>query len=214
MSRSLIAMLALCTFASSAFAADTNLPSRVVVQSSDTAPTCTTATTDGELCVQGDAEVRTNLVVVGTAAVTGAATMSSTLGVTGALTGLRKHIAGSSAYTVVAPDDCGAIITTATDTAVITLPNAAAANLGCMVTVINTGADGAALISVSAHSSDGIDGSCIGEGPAFVELSGTADKDLQNTKATANKGDAVTIVSDGSAGWYVLSCLGVWASQG
>ena len=211
MNRSILA-LALLAIPVMANAGDTNFASRIVIQQTDSPPSCTYATANGELCVAQDIETRANLYVAGTT------TFSSTLAATGAITGLRKVIAGGSAYTVVAPDDCGAVITTATDNAVITLPDAAAGNKGCQITLFNTGADTAALISLSPHSSDGIDGNCIGTTGAgaatLVNLSGTVDKDAQNTKATSNKGDSITVVSDGTAGWYVVNCMGIWASQG
>lgn len=134
----------------------------------------------------------------------------------GAISGLRSSIAGGASYTLTAPDECGGVIMTSTDNAIITLPNAAAANDRCTVTVINTGADGAALISIQPHSTDGIYGSCVGitgAGAAtVVQFSGTNNKAINNTKATANKGDTATLVSDGTGGWYVTSCVGEWAS--
>jgi hypothetical protein len=128
--------------------------------------------------------------------------------VDGALTARQKLVAGGAAYTVGSADDGDAIITTATDTAVITLPDAAAGNAGKRITVVNTAADGAALISVSPHASDAIRG-----GIMAARASGTVDKDLQNTKATALKGDYVILFSDGSGSWYIIGGMGVWVSQ-
>lgn len=160
-----------------------------------------------------DLETTANAVELGTT--TGITVIdTNTLDIrTDIISGRRPNIADNVAITPTVPDECGAIIYSSTDNTVVTLPNAAAANLGCCFTLSNVGADAAAKISFSPHSSDGIDGSCIGEGPAFVEFSGTADKDIINTKATANKGDSATVCSDGTAGWYVTSCLGVWASE-
>jgi hypothetical protein len=131
----------------------------------------------------------------------------------GALTNRQKLIAGGAAYSVSTEDgDC--VIHTATDNAVITLPDAATANSGMRVTVQNTGADGAAKLSISPHSSDkiygGIHGAATGDLVSFAE---GADKDIINTKATTKKGDYAVLVSDGSTGWWVISGKGVWASQ-
>ncbi len=121
------------------------------------------------------------------------------------------------AETFTAPDDCGDIMFANVDNTVIQLPDAAAANKGCEVTVINNAADAAALVSLSPHSSDGIDGSCVGidgAGAATVVIfSGTVNKDIRNTKATQEKGDYVKLISDGTAGWFVTGCVGEWASE-
>lgn len=131
-----------------------------------------------------------------------------------ALSGPQKLIAGAAAYTVVTALDGDCIITTATDNAVITLPDAAAANAGQRVTVINTGANGAAKLSISPHSSDkiygGIHGAATGD---LVSFGAVTDKDIINTKATALKGDYAVLASDGSTGWYVVGGKGVWASE-
>lgn len=138
----------------------------------------------------------------------------SGLTVSGTLVGRQKLIAGGAAYTVVAETDGDCIIQTATDNAVITLPDAATANTGMRVTVQNTGAAGAAKVSVSPHSSDkiygGIHGAATGDLVTFGEV---ANKDIINTKATALKGDYAVLVSDGSTGWWVVGGKGVWASE-
>lgn len=123
----------------------------------------------------------------------------------------NKLVAGAAAYTVGSDEDGDAVITTATDNAVITLPDAAAGNAGKRITVINTGADGAALISVAPHASDGIFGT-VPNAAADGVSSGTVNKPFNNTKATANKGDHVILVSDGSTGWYIVGGVGIWAS--
>jgi hypothetical protein len=149
-----------------------------------------------------------------TLAVTGAATAASSLDVTGRITGLQKLVAGGAAYTVGSAVDGDAVIQTSTDNAVITLPDAAAGNAGKRITVQNTGADGAAKVSISPHSSDkiygGIHGAATGDLVSFGEV---ADKDIINTKATAKKGDYAVLVSDGSTGWWVIGGKGVWASE-
>jgi len=132
-----------------------------------------------------------------------------------AVVALRKNVAhgASVALTV---NDCGAIIFNETDGGVYGLPDAAAGNLGCCFTVVDKCADTACGTQFSPHSSDGIDGSCVadaGAGVVEVVFSGTADKDIINTKGTSEKGDTATVCSDGAAGWFVTSCIGVWASE-
>lgn len=123
---------------------------------------------------------------------------------------------GGAAYTVgsgaVADADC--VILTATDNAVITLPDASPSNAGMRVTVVNSAAAGAAKVSISPHSSDkifgGIHGAATGD---LVTFGAVLDKDIVNTKATALKGDYAVLVSDGTLGWYVIGGKGVWASE-
>ena len=235
MCRITIAALALALpFA--AMAEDTNVPGRLIVQSTDAAPTCSTAASAGELCVEGDAEVKTNLAVAGTSTLTGAITLTgavaagSTVSIANDLTmsadidmggnelyGVLTYFPDKTADYTVDGDDCGTTITTNDDNRVITLPAVATANTGCRVTFVNTAAADASLISISPNANDGIFGGCCSVNDAAttvcVAFSGTDDKDLQNTKAEQNKGDHVTLISDGSTGWYVLGCFGSWASE-
>lgn len=135
--------------------------------------------------------------------------------ISGIVTGLRKTQAiAANAYTVVSADDGDIVIASAADNDVVTLPDAAAANLGMRITVQNRGADGAHKLSVSPHSSDKIFGGIHGgAGGDLVSFAEGADKDIINTKATAKKGDYVVLVSDGSTGWWVIGGKGVWASE-
>lgn len=112
----------------------------------------------------------------------------------------------TSTYTVTVSDSDG-IIMDATDNALITLP-AASTLAGMCITVMNTAANGAALISIDPNAADAIVGTV-----AAVSASGTANKDWRNTKATAKKGDYTTLVSDGTNTWYIIGGVGVWASE-
>jgi hypothetical protein len=170
---------------------------------------------DGSHSLQvNDLTVDDDLTVTDDLIVTGLATVGETLDVTGRITGLQKLVAGGAAYTVGSAVDGDAVITTATDNAVITLPDAAAGNAGKRITVINTGAAGAAKVSISPHSSDKIYGGIHGAaGGDLVTFAEGADKDIINTKATALKGDYAVLVSDGTSGWYVIGGKGVWASE-
>lgn len=90
MQRILVSLLALAL--GGCAATDTNLYGRMVVQSSYTAPTCATATAEGDLCVadaieaNGALDVAGASTLTGATTITGAATLSSTLGVAGLTT--------------------------------------------------------------------------------------------------------------------------------
>lgn len=100
----------------------------------------------------------------------------------------------------------------ATDALVITLPLIDSNNLGMEFTFRNTGADGNNIITLSPNSADGINGT-IANAAADSVASGTVNKDLVNTKATANKGDWVTIKAVAATAWYITGGVGIWASE-
>lgn len=163
-------------------------------------------TIDDDLDVGDDVRVATDAVVIDAGLKSVAAK--------GPITGLQAMRTETSG-TVGGPEvDGDAIVLDATDNGVVTLPDAAAANKGHRLTVINSAADGAAKISISPHSSDKIYGGIMGAaGGSLVTFGAVLDKDIINTKATALKGDFATLVSDGSTGWYVTAGRGVWASE-
>ena len=105
-------------------------------------------------------------------------------------------------YTVVITTDSGVIFDIATDGKAFTLPAIAVGN---NFGFLNSGEDGAVLLAISPNSSDGI---------MYVN-SKVDDKDLLNTKATANKGDFAMIQSmDGDVvSWQVPQTRGIWAKQ-
>lgn len=105
--------------------------------------------------------------------------------------------------------DSGKIFLVGTDALTITLP---ATSAGVEYTFINSGADGNNIITISPAAADAIHGT-ITLGASVVELSGTDNKDLINTKASATTGNSVTIVGDGVVGWYVKNSTGIWASE-
>jgi len=100
-------------------------------------------------------------------------------------------------------NDSGKVFLVGTDALTVTLPSTKA---GVRYTFLNSGADGAVLITVSPNSSDKVMGTI-----AAVSMTASDNGDLTNTKATANKGDWATIVGDGSDGWYIIGGDGVWA---
>lgn len=104
-------------------------------------------------------------------------------------------------YTVVITTDSGKTFVSTLDGIVYTLPSIA---IGNTVTFINMADDGQAALNISPAALDGI----------TYAGSSTDDKDLINTKATAKKGDFVTLASlDGVIAWQVVDARGVWAKE-
>lgn len=136
----------------------------------------------------------------------------------------REDVVTITASTTLSSGQSGCIFLVATDALTITLPavgslglgaSADAAPAGTKYTFINAGADGNNIITISPAAADGINGT-ITLAASVVELSGTVNKDLINTKSTATTGNSVTIVSTGTTGttaWMVTSSTGIWASQ-
>lgn len=102
----------------------------------------------------------------------------------------------------------------ATDALVMTLPpvGVETAPFGSKLTFINSGADGAAIITLSPDANDAIFGT-IANAAADSVSGGVIDKDFVNTKATANQGDRITLMSNGTSGWFIVEGVGVWASE-
>jgi len=96
----------------------------------------------------------------------------------------------------------------ATDAKVITLPKIDANNIGMEFTFRNTGADGNNIITLSPASTDAIHGAV-----AAVSSGGVANKDWINTKASATKGDWVTLKAVALTEYYITGGDGVWASE-
>jgi len=107
-----------------------------------------------------------------------------------------------SADKTLALADCGVIQLVDTDAKTVTLPATAP---GLEYTIVNTGADGAVLVTISPQAADKISG---------AGLTPADNKDLLNTKATAKKGDFVTLLADGVDGWVVTRLAGTWAREG
>ncbi len=97
-------------------------------------------------------------------------------------------------------EDIGKVFFVDTDAKTITLP----AVEGMSFAVVNAGAYGTVAVNVSPNSSDMI------EGP---DLAGTDDKDLINTKGTANRGDYAVISYADANGWKVDRLGGTWAEE-
>jgi len=104
-------------------------------------------------------------------------------------------------YLIVTTTDSGKTFASTLDGIVYTLPAIA---IGNTITFMNMAEDGQAALNISPNASDAIT-------YAGTEVD---DKDLINTKATAKKGDYVTLASlDGVLSWQVVDARGVWAKE-
>jgi len=100
-------------------------------------------------------------------------------------------------YTVDA-EDSGKVLLVQADAKTITL---LATTVGITITVMNDMDDGDCLVTVDPDGNDKITG---------LEYTGTDGGAATNTKATAKRGDFITLFADGSIGWYVMASQGTW----
>lgn len=108
--------------------------------------------------------------------------------------------------------DSGKTFLVGTDAKVITLP---ATEAGVKYTIINSGAAGNNIITISPQAADGISGTITLASTVVVDA-GVVNKDLINTKATAKCGDSVTLIGTGNAGtaaWIIAGSTGIWAAE-
>jgi hypothetical protein len=98
-------------------------------------------------------------------------------------------------------EDVGKVFKVDTDGKTITLP---ATVVGYTYTIVNWMDDGTGAVTISPNASDKIMG---------IDVSSSDNKDLINTKSTAQKGDKVTLFGDGSLGWYVMNATGTWERE-
>lgn len=97
--------------------------------------------------------------------------------------------------------DNGKLFVVTADAKIITLP-AVATPVNCVI--MNGGAFGTIAVNVSPDAADKI------QGP---DLPGTDNKDLINTKATANRGDFVKIATGDANGPLAIELRGTWATE-
>lgn len=114
----------------------------------------------------------------------------------------------TTTYGVTQAVDAKGMLISLTDGQIFNLPTVAAGNKGMEVTFLNSAADGAALMKVEPAAAQFIQGQI-----GAIEFAGVAAKGIWNTKATQKKGDRVTLRSDGTATWWVVGGIGVWASE-
>ena len=110
-------------------------------------------------------------------------------------------------------DDSGKTYNIATDAKTFTLPLISATNLGMKFRFRNTGADGAVALTLSPNALDGINGT-IANATADSVGSGVVNKNLVNTKTTANNMDWVEIEAVAATKWAITGGIGIWASEG
>jgi hypothetical protein len=99
-------------------------------------------------------------------------------------------------------EDCGKTIFVTADAVVITLPAIADGLDG--ITVVNAGAFGAQLVEIAPQAADKIHG---------PDITSADDKSLLNTKATAQRGDMVTLNLGDADGYFVTRKRGIWARE-
>lgn len=112
----------------------------------------------------------------------------------------RLHETVSDNITLDAQDS-GKVLHIKTDAKTITLPATATA---IDVIIVNDGADGGVSVNISPNANDKIFG---------VNIAGTENKDLINTKLTAIRGDYVRIVGGDATGFKILERRGTWATE-
>lgn len=106
-----------------------------------------------------------------------------------------------SANDTMAEGDSGTVKLIDTDGVVITLPSTVA---GMTFTFVNAGADGTVGFALSPAAADKI----MGNGYTSAD-----NKDVTNTKATAKKGDYITLVGTAD-GWFIQAVRGIFAYEG
>lgn len=101
--------------------------------------------------------------------------------------------------------DSGKIIYVDTDTKIITLDAIATALSGYQVTIVNGAGFGVAGIVIDPDGSEVLSNGC-------DLAAGGAGKKLTNTKATAQRGDFVTLAGN-ATGYQIVNMRGTWAVE-
>lgn len=99
-------------------------------------------------------------------------------------------------------EDTGKLFWIDTDAVTVTLPAVATGLFGARF--INGGAFGAIAVTLSPQAADSILG---------PDITAADDKDLINTKATAQRGDSVVLDSGDADGYLASELKGIWARQ-
>lgn len=110
------------------------------------------------------------------------------------------------------PNDSGKVILVGTDALNVILPPT---KEGLTFTVVNSGAAGNNIVKLSPIATEGITGT-VTLASSVVVMDGTLNKAVQNTKATSNPGDMLTVVGTGQPGtkaWIITAATGIWARQ-
>lgn len=147
---------------------------------------------DDDLYVEGTVEVD------GAARFDGAATFNA---------GANFGYSLATDNVVLTAADCGKTLAIATDAKTYTLPATVA---GCRYTFINAGANGNNIVELVPNAADQVFGT-VTLASSVVVVAGAAGEHVVNTKATAKRGDSMTLVGDGADGWYIVASTGIWA---
>lgn len=124
-----------------------------------------------------------------------------TLDANGTLNGSRVGVETKTAdYTLTAADSGKVFLAGAVDL-VFTLPSTVS---GLVYTIVVKTVSASTGCSVSPAAADQI----VGNGFTVAD-----DKDAINTAATDAVGDSITVVGDGSVGWYITNVAGTWARE-
>ena len=126
--------------------------------------------------------------------------------------GSHDKLVDGAASASLTEDQSGSTINVGTDALTFALPAITADNLGMKFKFRNTGADAAVALTISPAAADGINGT-VANAAADSVASGVVDKDLVNTKATANTMDWVEIVAVSLTKWAITGGVGIWASE-
>jgi len=100
----------------------------------------------------------------------------------------------------------------ATDAKVFTLPLITTEILGKSFLFRNVGADGNNIVTISPASADAVHGT-VANAAADSVAGGVVDKDIINTKATANKADYIVLTPVALTEWNITGGVGIWASE-
>jgi hypothetical protein len=119
--------------------------------------------------------------------------------------GNRTRLKKIDDYTTLAID-AGVVIYLGVDTKIITLFDLATALAGYRITIVNSGAAGVAGIVVDPNAND------LFVGGSEIAANANGHK-MTNTKATAKRGDFLTLVSEGTNGFYIEAYRGIWAAE-
>lgn len=135
----------------------------------------------------------------------------------------RRKQTTITANTTLTAADAGVDYNIATDALVVTLPIITTDTIGMEFLFRNTGAEGNNIITLSPNAVDGVYGTLsFGTGTnasantadsLCLEASGVVNKDLINTKATANRGDWVRLRAVTTTQWWIEGGMGIWASE-
>ena len=123
-------------------------------------------------------------------------------------TGMLNLLTTAGIAESVANTDCNTTYLCPINNTIVQLQNVASANVGCSITLVNTQVAGG-IVTLSPHNTDGIGGTC---STSVVDrvMTRVVNLDVISKNAVSQKGDSITVISDGITLWYITSCQGEW----